>query len=93
MEIPTPTVFSHRLARLALIALTLLVGIPQSRLGQSLLGQPLLGGEPSDVPSATLKVLPQTIHTSPRYPAELTVLLVQPDGTALDVTSLSLIHI
>jgi hypothetical protein len=87
MEISTPTVFSHRLARLALIALTLLVGIPQSRLGQSLLGQPLLGGEPSDVPSATLKILPKTLYTSPRYPAELTVLLVQPDGTALDVTS------
>ena len=68
MEIPTPTVFSHRLARLALIALTLLVGIPQSPLGQSLVGQPLLGGEPSDVPSATLKILPQTLYTSPVTP-------------------------
>ena len=37
--------------------------------------------------SWTLKILPEVLHTSGRYPAHVAVLLVRADGAAIDVTS------
>jgi len=37
-------------------------------------------------PAGRLVIYPQSLHPSPRYPAQVSVFWIKPDGTSIDVT-------